>query len=145
MKAFCYILSIYILVLANFPCSTDANLNQNANIVYVTALQNTGHQNESDACSPFCACTCSCCAGFILCQEIHANSKIVSAISNTSLVYQNQFIPQYTASIWQPPKIWSLFPPLAKAEVYSISLLPANGNLSPDTMGCLSIYFIFRF
>lgn len=62
MKYFCYLFSLYFLVLSAMPCTDIHNLNTSVRDEYASIFtdnhSNCPHEAEPDFCSPFCVCSC---------------------------------------------------------------------------------------
>jgi hypothetical protein len=84
------------------PC-TDANA---MNGKVRTEITNPSHQQEnplSDACSPFCSC--SCCTGSPIPQYISKSILVKpELIKSYNPVYSSP-IKEISLSIWQPPQL----------------------------------------
>lgn len=105
MKIFKLILSLYILTLSCFPCGDVRECNDQAELEISAASEHKDHAHTTEACTPFC--TCSCCAASTVFQYSAAivnTQKVVFA----SLKYPGYKIsdrPEVSFTIWQPPKI----------------------------------------
>ena len=103
MKVLSILLSIYVLYMVSLPCVDEA-IDFNKNFVEVTTTHHHHHDNnQSDACSPFCVC--SCCS-----VTVDLTSFVFE--SNPDRTVQLQLIPYYKESfsyyfhpIWQPPQL----------------------------------------
>jgi len=66
----------------------------------------TSHEHSADLCTPFCICAC--CG-----QPVASNINYPVAqtilkpenLNNSKAIYTQTFISQFSATIWQPPKI----------------------------------------
>jgi hypothetical protein len=57
-RLFAFLLSLYVVALTAVPCCDDMNVKK-VNLVELSQSRNPdSQQNESDHCSPFCACNC---------------------------------------------------------------------------------------
>jgi hypothetical protein len=112
MKVFCFILTIYILVLSLQPCdemTAIAELRADKGS-HETQVQ-TGEQTDekTDDCSPFCICSCCHFSTVYQFKSFSVTNKITaSAISRPNFPYQNPYYQIYKTSIWQPPKFDSI-------------------------------------
>jgi len=101
MRIIATILSIYILVLTNMPCSDMHHLDNNS-ISYKIEKQDNNHSNEIDLCSPFCFCSC--------CQTVSITSFFsFSQLNLFSINILSFYIEQnysfLAIKFWRPPKI----------------------------------------
>lgn len=102
MKFLAFIMAILVLALSVMPCAdTNAMIDSHPK----TELTKVSHQHDnhkSDACSPFCHCTC--CAGFTI---THFNSSFTIAVPVNKQI--NSFLPSevidITLPVWQPPQL----------------------------------------
>jgi hypothetical protein len=93
---------MYILVLSLAPCSDSVECDEGNK----TEQSHNNHKHENESCTPFCICAC--------CGQ-HAFSKFnypaeqsilkPENLCNSKAIYTQTFISQFSASIWQPPKI----------------------------------------
>jgi hypothetical protein len=106
MKYFWAIFSIYIFVLSTMPCGDEKNCNEfsetHTSIVSDNS-QNNSHQEED--CSPFCICSCCGCQGFNVAPFPIVIITFSQSDEKKVTPYQSQFLSNYIANIWQPPKI----------------------------------------
>ncbi len=89
MKAFAYILSLYMLVLTAISCIDVPKENA---LYKAEFYQNTpnSHQNNADHCSPSCTCQC--------CQKNFFVSIIISIYAFNELeVRYNEFFPRFNS------------------------------------------------
>lgn len=115
MKAFCLILSFYILLLSFQPCDEmTANLELQENkLSFQTQIQENSHsegqEENKENCSPFCICSC---CHFLTVYQFNSPSvsdkTVSSIISRPNFSYQNPYTKDYKTSIWQPPKFNSI-------------------------------------
>ena len=103
MKFFVVILSFYVLALNCFPCkdSGECNVKTDQNI---SASHQQHHEQESEACTPFCSCACCAAAGFY--HQV-SNTPITRLVLQAGkFFYLNDHFNSYDLhSVWQPPKI----------------------------------------
>jgi hypothetical protein len=109
MRVFCFIFSLYLLLLSVQPCqdfaASEFPLPQIEN--ERAQLSNDGENTESESheCSPFCICSC---------RQVSVTDKIpvlssteeiaVFTKSSTQITYRSDYSHQHLNSIWQPPK-----------------------------------------
>ena len=105
MKFLAFILSIIVLALTCVPC-TDAEgltMHSGKNDASITKANCPFGADQRDDCSPFC--TCNCCAGF----SIHNNITSLSSIEIYTKLQFATYLPANTAEIslpvWQPPRL----------------------------------------
>ncbi len=104
MKLLVFIISIYFLCLALFPC--------NCNIQTVDSLQDkielasTTH-NESDSaqdmCTPFCSCASFHNPNFIARNSFDLRNIDIVSVEKIAIYNENQ-TSSYLDSLWRPPK-----------------------------------------
>ena len=102
MKFFTIIFSIYILVLSLAPCSDSVECDEGNK----TEQSHNNHKHENENCTPFCICAC--CGQPVASNINYPVAQTVSKpeIFNKSIsIYNQTFISQFNANIWQPPKI----------------------------------------
>lgn len=112
MKVFCFIFSVYILLLSLAPCSEMIEFAESLNKKpsQQVTLQN---DNKTDAngenCSPFCICSCCHFSTVYQFKTFSVTSKqIVQPVSTNPNFYQNPYAKEYKTSVWQPPKFNSI-------------------------------------
>ena len=99
------ILSIYLIGLSVMPC-TDVEIYNSHQIGQLSSDKNHAHKDNSDLCSPFCACNC-CGFHFVAFQPNPVFDFKVGtfSISILPLNYESVFFSSFSCNIWQPPKI----------------------------------------
>jgi hypothetical protein len=99
MKVFLCLFSLYILVLAGIPCRAD----DDCCIEEIGANAPTKKNHDfPQPCSPFFAC--GTCHGFVVPNfNITVPAKQPEP-STQPVVYKGQPLPDFHASIWQPPR-----------------------------------------
>lgn len=105
-KVFYILFSIYFSYLAIIPCGDKDNCNEFAqthSIVNPNDNQSNSHQNE--ICSPFCVCACCGCQGFNLKSFLSVAIAFTQTVERQTVPYESEFISQFSAKIWQPPKV----------------------------------------
>lgn len=106
MRAFSFIMSLYLVALAGFPCSDSKScVDERKNGVIVEFTGDHDHSSsEKDFCSPFCIC--SCCSVNVQMNQDQGidltppdyNGKLITLYNEKPLLLNGK-------SIWQPPKI----------------------------------------
>lgn len=85
------------------PCGDDDNCVEFD--AYHTEKKGSHENHEEKSCSPFCACACCGCRGFDI-SPLHVVTIITKQRTENKIApYKAPFISQFTANIWQPPKI----------------------------------------
>jgi hypothetical protein len=104
VKLTCFIFTLYLACLAVYPCSdryTCAD-EKKAGITIVDTTDHDHDANESDHCTPFCIC--SCCSTSMQATAL-LNIDLQQTTHNTVFIpYRENYIPNSSHSIWQPPK-----------------------------------------
>lgn len=105
LKSLHLILSIYIFILALYPCrDSDLNVDPIPDAIAILADHDHSHSGtEIDICTPFCICAC--CSAHIklvdpdavLTQEPQHNTLLISH-------YIERPMLDAASSIWQPPR-----------------------------------------
>ncbi|MCO5247510.1 MAG: hypothetical protein M9887_00960 [Chitinophagales bacterium] len=103
MRAFCILMSIYLLALSCMPCNDVDVLYTDAQVC-LTDQANHDHHEHTDACSPFCACAC-CHVNSIEPPHTDFVVQIPEITDKNVHTYYQFFIQDYDLNIWQPPKI----------------------------------------
>jgi hypothetical protein len=104
MKLFCFILSVYVVMLSAMPCCTDTDCQIKATAKKELAGKSSQKEKACQGCSPFF--TCGTCMGFILSKPFTPNLKpIAETPEKMFVVYQQPYVQQVSLSIWQPPQI----------------------------------------
>jgi len=103
MKYLTFILSIYTICLVSAPC-VDEVLPCNILVSEQTDHQHSGAPSDhSDACSPFCICSC-CSVPVTIAQNAYICHPFF-AFQRSIIAGSSQFISSFTVNFWQPPKI----------------------------------------
>ena len=93
---------MYVLALSFAPCADELECNE----IYTTESSHSKHTHEKENCTPFCICAC---CGQPVTSKINypvAQTILKPETFNKSIAIYNQtFISQFSANIWQPPKI----------------------------------------
>ncbi|MCA1623370.1 MAG: hypothetical protein LC768_06840 [Acidobacteria bacterium] len=109
MKVFCFIFSVYLLVLSVQPCQDFAASEFSRPQIKneQTRLYSNGENTESESheCSPFCICSCRQVSVTDTISVLSSNKKLaVFTKSAAQISYQNDYSHQPLNFIWQPPK-----------------------------------------
>lgn len=106
VKFFAIIFSIYFAYLSTVPCGDKENCNEFAQThATITTDHNQGNSHQNEICSPFCTCACCGCQGFNLKSFPTVAIAFTQTAERKIIPYQSQFISQFSADIWQPPKV----------------------------------------
>ena len=87
------------------PCGDSKECDIKKSEAKISATDNhQQHKHDTEACTPFC--TCSCCAVSIVCTPF-SKAQINKAVSHSVKypIYNVAFNAGAHSSIWQPPKI----------------------------------------
>lgn len=104
MKALCFILSIYVIILASIPCCANDGCNDNIRTEQSTARHEEPKKDcDCKGCSPFIVCSCS--SGFVFSYRNYIFLFSGAYLTIPTPHYKQSFIESYFAEIWQPPKI----------------------------------------
>ncbi|MEO8768549.1 MAG: DUF6660 family protein [Ferruginibacter sp.] len=105
MKFFTFILAIMILALGAMPCMDEPYaINQAKSNAQISVAHNTNDHNDSDACSPFC--TCSCCSSAVTFLTVGLlNQHAIFAPAKMYPSYLPSTIFEISLPIWQPPQL----------------------------------------
>lgn len=103
MRILCFILSLYVLFLVSAPCCSEDNCDDEMKTEYVGNHSQDHEDNDSDTCSPFF--TCGTCSGFVSTRTGVDFKEVTFVKDKIVYVYKSQFVSDFFAKIWQPPKI----------------------------------------
>ena len=88
------------------PCSDNDTCKNECDDQCIAATTNNSQHNEDiEHCSPFCICTCCGCQGFNVESFPAVAISLNQAAENKIPHYGFQFVSQFSANIWQPPKL----------------------------------------
>jgi len=102
MKLFCFIFSMYVIILCGFPCR-DNGEHSDKTFHTEQSTNNAQHDQYCHHCSPFCVCNC--------CQvnTLTGTKLTLDGIYTTPqiLVYRIKevHLAEVVTPIWQPPKL----------------------------------------
>ena len=105
MKIVNYIFSIYLIVLSCLPCA-DMEMDSTSHFSKEISSNTDkhSHDNENDACSPFCVCNC--CGNQNFACNMHYNFVFFKNTLDAKVPgYKSMITCNYFGSIWQPPQI----------------------------------------
>ncbi len=104
MKIFAFLMAIMVLALSAMPCADDANAMDSSKAkAEVTKSTHQKDSPQSEACSPFCQC--SCCAGFSINHFVAAITFIPPHESNATSSFLPANVREIALPIWQPPQL----------------------------------------
>jgi hypothetical protein len=104
VKLTSFLFTLYLACLAVYPCSDQHSCadEKKAGITIVDTTDHDHDANESDHCTPFCIC--SCCSTSMQATAL-LNIDLQQTTHNTVFIpYRENYIPNTSHSIWQPPK-----------------------------------------
>jgi hypothetical protein len=98
------ILSIMFLLLSGLPC---ADKEENGSSQTLVEKSSSEHNQDIDACSPFCICNCCSSQVFAFDTAICNLDFVVvkKIVENKIPEYKSIFASNFYGSIWQPPQI----------------------------------------
>lgn len=109
MKHLSYILALWVLLLSTAPCFLEDK-----------CLFQCANDTSEEPCSngDDCSCTDCCCSPFLHCNtctgcpapNIHHSPLVVEIQLNDNPLsfYKEKLIPNFSPTIWQPPKIMNI-------------------------------------
>jgi len=106
VKSLSIIFAVIFTVLSCIPCADGAVHPENSSNIAQNSNDSQKSNQHSDACSPFCVCSCCQGIGFFKLAEFIPSENFVSAIVEKQLPqYTSTLFSSFQNSIWQPPKI----------------------------------------
>ena len=104
VRFFFLILSFFLLYLSCLPCTDSKECNAKAEVKASASTNHQEHNHQSEACSPFC--TCSCCAAPVFFSPFTKVQDPNSALQTAKYsLYDVSFNSEVFSSIWQPPQL----------------------------------------
>lgn len=104
MKFVFFIMGVFLLYLSCLPCGDSTECNSKAEVKISVANNHQEHQHKSEACSPFCSCSCCAASAFYSpFSKVHVNK--IEFQSEKYPLYNVSFSTEADNSIWQPPKL----------------------------------------
>ena len=106
MKTLSFILSVYLLLLAFYPCTDNETCadEKKEGITIATTAGHDHHESEEDHCSPLCIC--SCCAAIF---QVSKNTIDIPVHIDHNTILVTPYIQGKLAdsnfAIWQPPRL----------------------------------------
>jgi hypothetical protein len=109
MRVFCFIFSIYLLLLSVQPCQDFATSEFSRPQIESEQAQLHNDENtesESRECSPFCICSCRQ-VSVADKMPVLASGELLAVFTKSvaGIFYQSNYSHQHLNSIWQPPRI----------------------------------------
>jgi hypothetical protein len=98
------ILSIVFLLLSCVPCADKDGDDSTQTLVQKSISDH--HNQDNDACSPFC--TCGCCSSQVFAFDIttyNFDLVVIKIVENKIPEYKSILTSNFYGSIWQPPQI----------------------------------------
>jgi hypothetical protein len=104
MKFLFGFLAIFLLYLSCLPCGDKVECSAKAQVKISTSTNHQDHKHSSEACTPFCNCSCCAASAF--------NAPLLK-VQAAKIYFQSVKFPLHNEdcntevfySIWQPPKI----------------------------------------
>lgn len=106
VKLLTFILGLYVLALPCMPCMDNDECNEPVTVSVSQPADQHNHQDEEEACAPFCNCAC---CGHIVTSSVHtlkitavkpgAAKRLPSYYNSISLS------SDHFGNIWQPPRV----------------------------------------
>jgi hypothetical protein len=106
MKLVAFIMAIIVLVLSCMPCmdeGVDMKVIKDKKELSKSHNQQEEDEDHSDACSPFC--TCSCCSGFSPVYSFAAIATLFPACSTNYCSLYISSVIEISLPVWQPPQL----------------------------------------
>lgn len=97
-------MSFYLLFLTCLPCGDSQECNVKAEVKISATTGHQEHDHSTEACTPFC--TCSCCPASAFYTSF-AKTSITKPVfqSQEHLLYNITFNTEVYFNIWQPPQL----------------------------------------
>lgn len=103
MKRFAFIINFYILLLPLLPCADTEECDEKGKLEWVSGNDHGQHDDEEEACTPFCFCAC--CSATVFMEP----GMIEYASAQAGFPPEAKYLPSFYSFnfnfIWQPPKI----------------------------------------
>jgi len=103
MKIFCFILSIYVLLLSTVPCCSNDNCNDKIKTEHSNNHSQDNKGTDCNGCSPFI--TCGTCFWFTLSNTAYNFQLLAAFVEKKIILCQQNYGENYFSEIWNPPKI----------------------------------------
>lgn len=97
-------MGVFLLYLSCLPCGDSRECNSKAEVKISVANNHQQHKHNTEACSPFCSCSC-CAASAFYSPLSKAQLNKVEFQSEKYPLYNVAFSTEAQNSIWQPPKL----------------------------------------
>jgi len=98
MRAFAFILSIFIAGQAFVPCSDGNTCDETGEIT----AQHDHSEDEGDGCTQFCVCSC-CGSIFTVSQTIEMMEFTESSIYTVLPFFEDNYRFHFNGDVWRPP------------------------------------------
>jgi hypothetical protein len=103
MKVLSMLLSMYVLYMVSLPCVDEA-IDFNKTFIEVSTAHHHHHDsNQTDACSPFCVC--SCCSVTVDLTTFVFETNPARTLQSQLIPYYKESFSTYFQPIWQPPQL----------------------------------------
>ena len=104
MKIVFFILGFLLLYMSFLPCGDSVECNAKTEMRITTTDNHQQHEHQSEACTPFCSCSCCAASAFYSTLSKIQASKIVLLSEKFPLNNEDADADVFS-SIWQPPKL----------------------------------------
>ena len=104
MKFFTFIMGFFLLYLSCLPCGDSKECNAKAPVEISVNDNHQQHNHESEACSPFCTCSCCPASSYFFSSSKSLISKAIFQ-SGKHPLYNVAFDAEAHYSIWHPPQL----------------------------------------
>lgn len=93
-----------LLLLSCLPCADKEGNSASKDVVVKCSSE---HNQDNDACSPFCICNCCSSQVFAFGNTIYSFDFVIvkTIVENKIPEYKSVFASNFFGSIWQPPQI----------------------------------------
>ncbi len=103
VKTIGFIFSVYFLLLSANPCCLEDACADEIKPAQAGHCSQDQDEDDCNSCSPFF--TCGACSGFVFSTAGLVLKELTLSKANLVNVYKTQFIDDFVARIWQPPKV----------------------------------------
>lgn len=97
-------LAVFLLYLSCLPCGDKVECSTKAQVKNSSSTNHQGHKHSSEACTPFCNCSC-CAASAFNSSLLKLQTDKVYFQSVKFSLHNEDFNTEVFYSIWQPPKL----------------------------------------
>ncbi len=104
MKATFFILGFFLLYLSSLPCGDSKECNAKTPVEISANDNHQQHNHESEACTPFCTCSCCPASSYFYSPSKTHVSKVIFQ-SGKHPLFNVAFNSEAHYAIWQPPQL----------------------------------------